>query len=185
MKSLYKTIIISISMFSILMCSSMIAYYSDTDTQTNNLSIGINTTDIEETYEPPETLTPGMEFAKNPTVKCTEGADCFVRVYCEFSNSNADLFSTLDINTTDWVKESDGFYYYKNKLSAGESTTPLFTKVKINDDATDKAINALNDLDLIVYSESVQAMNAETGNYYSDYTSAWAYWNTEKEGIIS
>ncbi len=173
------------SMLVLLRCSGIMAYFSDTDSQVNKVSIGINKIAIEEAFEPPENLTPGLEFIKKPTVKCTEGADCFVRVYCEFSNSNADLISSLDMNTTDWVKESDGYYYYKYKLSAGESTTPLFTKVKINDDATTKAIDAIKNLDLIVYSESVQALNAETGAYYTDYTSAWAYWNTEKEGILS
>lgn len=129
---------------------------------------------------------------KNPSVECVkeDGAvDCYVRMYCEYADSTAEDITDIDFNTTDWTaKQDDGYYYYKKKLSPGESTKPLFTKVTVKSEEGDghsvaDIISNVYDFDLICYAESVQAYDAKGDTYYTDYSSAWEYWNQEKEGL--
>lgn len=129
------------------------AYLTDADRVTNNISIGINTTEIVEEFSPPESVQPGDSFTKKVQVKNVGSVDCYVRVFCEYSDSDfIDLF-TLDLNTSDWSsKQNDGYYYYSKILKPGELTEPLFTTV------TYHGLDEFQDsLDIIVYEESVQS----------------------------
>lgn len=129
------------------------AYLTDADRVTNNISIGINTTEIVEEFTPPESLQPEDSFTKKVQVKNIGSVDCYVRVFCEYSDSDfANLF-TLDMNTSDWSsKQSDGYYYYSKILKPGELTQPLFTTVTYHGQDEFK-----DSLDIIVYEESVQS----------------------------
>lgn len=148
------------------MAYSSYAYYSDSHDKVNKLSIGENTTVIQETFTPPDHIVPGDTFTKKPVVKNTGTVPCYVRMFCELSNSDAAAFTTLDFNTTDWTeKQSDGYYYYKKILQPGASTTALFTTVKISDSID---ASQLMDYQIIVYEESVQSGG------FSNYTEAFA-----------
>ena len=163
-----------------------IAYFSDRDNQQNVLTVGKNEITIVEEFDPPPTITPGTVITKIPQVKSEdiEGAvDCYTRAYVAFSDTRAEGLMSYEIDTSKWVDGGDGYYYYTDVLKPGELTVPLFTNVTVNSEVTQEEIDEITDLDLIVYAESCQAKDKTTGKNYTDYESAWSYWNTEKEGI--
>ena len=55
----------------------------------------------------------------------------------------------IDYNTSDWIKKSDGYYYYCRILKTGEESTPLFKTLAAKSDA--------DGFKIICYSETVQA----------------------------
>ena len=182
-----KLIITSAALLLMTLTLSTSAYLTAADSKSNDFTIGVNTIGIEEPNFDSSgvVVSEGTSFLKDPCVYVSEGVDCYVRVYCEFDNSMAEDYVSMNINTTDWIKGTDGFYYYKNKLSAHESSTPLFTEVEIAGDG--EHTYTARDFDIIVYAESCQAYKA--GNtlsenaYFDNYTAAWNYWNQAKEAI--
>lgn len=188
----FKIAVISIASAVAIACAGATAYFSDRDSQENKITVGVNTIKINEDFTPPDDVKPGDVIMKNPSVECVkeDGAvDCYVRMYCEYADSTAEDITDINFNTTDWTaKQDDGYYYYKKKLSPGESTKPLFTKVTVKSEESDghsvaDIISNVYDFDLICYAESVQAYDAKGDTYYTDYSSAWEYWNQEKEGL--
>ena len=195
MKNIKKVAIVSAA--AVLAVSSMatMAYFSDKDDAVNKFTVGINDISIvEPTYSENDESNPyheGDSFLKNPSVVCPSvlspngeetNVDCYVRVYCEFDNSLAEDYVKINYNTEDWSeKQPDGYYYYKSKLAVGATTEPLFEEVSIAE--SDEHTYDIDDFDIIVYAESVQAKNAKTGEFFADYASAWAYWNEPKEAL--
>ena len=55
------------------------AYLIANDSVSNEFTIGENKIEIEEEYDPPEKLTPGIEINKKPSVKNTGNLYCYVR----------------------------------------------------------------------------------------------------------
>lgn len=155
---------------------SAVAFFADKDSAVNKISIGKNDISITEQFSTPDSISPGDVITKKPVVKVS-GTDCYVRIFCEFSDSNVN-YAKLDFNTTDWTeKQADGYYYYKHKLSDGEETKPLFTKVTIDDTIADSEIS---DFDIIVYSESAQAYDTYNHTEFTDYRTAWQFWEQRK-----
>lgn len=152
-------------------CIVSYAYFCDKDIKSNPFRPAKNDTTITEEF-PNEPLEPGKKLTKIPqveSIKSDKNCDSYVRVFCEFSDSKANDFATLDLNTKDWTeKQPDGYYYYKSILPVGEKTTPLFTSVQIADIPKDKLI----DFDVIVYAESCNA-RSKTGDLYADYSVAF------------
>ena len=54
------------------------------------------------------------------------------------------------LDTENWVKGEDDYYYYKKPVSEGESTTELFTGIRVAKEMEQK------ELEVSVYEESVQ-----------------------------
>lgn len=86
-------------------------------------------------------IKPATSATKIVEVKNTGKAYAWIRVKVEKNiqldennaqnvsiTPNTDLL-TLDFNTTDWISGGDGYYYYKDKLTPGAVTEPLFTTV--------------------------------------------------------
>lgn len=136
------------------------AYLIANDSVQNEFTVGENKIEVEEEYDPPKKLEPGIVIPKKPRVKNTGNLPCFVRMRADFSDSAAKEFcEELDIDTVNWEYEADGYYYYKKLLPPGESTTELFKQLKIktvkeNGDALTEA--DLIDFDVLVFAESCQ-----------------------------
>ena len=155
---------------------SAVAYFADKDSAINKISVGKNDISIVEEFSTPDSIGSGDIIKKKPVVKVS-GTNCYVRIFCEFSDSNVN-YAKLDFNFTDWTeKQADGYYYYKHKLSDGDETKPLFTKVTIDDTATDSEIN---NFDIIIYSESAQAYDTYNHTEFTDYKTAWRFWEQRK-----
>lgn len=140
------------------------AYLMDADSARNQFTIGGNRINIHENFTPPKELRPGVSFSKKVRVDNVGPVDCYVRVFADFTDSDMGQYCDVDWNTTDWVKNADGYYYYKHRLVSGDSTTNLFTKVTVRSNTPAAAIK---DFDIIVYAESYQAAD------YADYQAAW------------
>lgn len=131
----------------------LFSYFTDETSRVNILKIGTNEVEIEEEMELPDII-PGSSFLKKPQIKNTGTVDCYVRTFIEFSDSYLDDQVSYDLNTTNWVKHSDGYYYYQHILPVNQYTTPLFTQVEVADTVTEG-------FDIIIYTESVQVIGED------------------------
>jgi len=155
---------------------------------------------IEETFPTVESQKAGENtFQKEVAVKNNGTAPCYVRVYMNFSdstirdssklsidgtnfkkwddylNKEATLPGTLLSDTADgeWIyldsgnEKLDKYFYYTKYLKPEESTDLLLKKIK----TTYENLQQITDFQVIVYSETVQAVDNE-GNFLSCQT-AW------------
>ncbi len=150
------------------------AYFTDRDEALNQCKPGHQTSTIEEEF-PETTPVPPNEsptFEKNVTVQNSseEGnVSCYVRARILYSNSDiGNLVVLHNLNLTNWIQKSDGYYYYKSRLDPGASTTPLFTSFTLDSrKATEESFFYAKDFKITIYEESIQAEN------YPDYQTAW------------
>lgn len=119
------------------------------------------------TYE--DKAMPGMTFTKEIKVQ-NNGSDAYVRVkiekkinldsnYSDGKTAKADL-DLIQLNFNDdekWVDGKDGYYYYKDALKKGETTTCLLKSVTIAPEMTNVYQNSGIDID--VSAEATQAKN--------------------------
>ena len=136
-----------------LLCLMMVGvtagFLVSTDSALNRLSCGHNTAGIVESYAPPSSFAKGDEITKEVKVKNEGSVPCYVRVFAEVSDPEARDAIDVDYNTSSWVKNSDGYYYYSRILKTGEESEPLFTTLTAKSDA--------DGFKIICYSETVQA----------------------------
>ena len=154
---------------------STAAYLSDHDEAGNILIPGFVETNITEEFPDPEpvpdhetTTLPKVVSISNPALS-EAACDCFVRARISFSDSDIGNALTLHFPSSDiWVRNPDGFYYYTEKLSPGESTKPLIDSVTIDPSMIPaSAKERLDHFDINIYEESVQAGG------FDEYTEAW------------
>lgn len=173
MKLNKKSCILAAVIVGLLCIGGIAAYLTDAAMLKNTLTVGYNEIEIIEDFTPPAELKPGVSFQKEVSVSNTGPVDCFVRVLSLFSRSDMEDMCNVDYNTTDWAyNETDQYWYYKHSLKAGNTTTPLFTTIKVHDDAKEAAIKAF---DIIVYAESYQ----DSGEF-SNYQDAWDHFHANK-----
>lgn len=149
------------------------AYFTSQRAQRNSIQIGNNEISIVEDFAPPKEMVAGENtYKKNVQVENIGTVPCYVRVFCQFSDSVVRDKSQFD-NGSDWVDAetygdnlpSDwtyisfdedsvlgGYYYYTKALSNGDKTQELFKRVK----TTFTTAEEVQDYQLIIYSESVQ-----------------------------
>lgn len=165
-KTIKSLLVICCVLLFIIGTGSLVAYLADKEEKNNSLSIGSNTISILQTYNPPETITPGISYKKDVQVRNDGLSDCYVRLKILFTDSDMEKFCTLEnLNTIDWLyNEADNWYYYTTKLSKDELTASIFTDVSISNDIETYQIK---DFEIITYAESIQA------NTFNDYEDAW------------
>lgn len=132
-------------------------------------------------YEP---MTLGETLAKDPTFHLTDGPDSYVFAKVEnvdelvakgfiVSNETAPTDDTPSaLNTTNWVKvanlpdgkgsDLDGYYRYKDIVSAGATMEPLFKSVRLKGNLTAMPQNV--NINILIQGVAVQSANltAET-----------------------
>lgn len=158
------------------------AYLISDKTVVNEFTVGENTIEIEEKFDPPPEIKFNEPFTKEVRIKNTGNIECYVRARVEFSDSFAEEYSELDYRTKPddpWIYNAiDGYYYYKEllppyqKLSDKETagiTDCLFSQVTIKNKAGGETITEDNlvNFDIMVYAESCEKGSAE------DYKEAW------------
>lgn len=143
------------------------AALTDADEKQNEFRVSDLKTEIEEEFVPPGTFEPEKDYQKIVTVKNTGDMNSFVRVLAlpvitKTDNSGAvtllpattegsDAVLTIDYNLADWIDGKDGYFYYRNKLTAGEKSTPLFTTVRMNQaNITNEYTDAVLDFEIKV-----------------------------------
>ena len=151
----------------ILVSKNVYAYLTHKDTVENNIVLGYNTISLQENYNPPLAMEKGISFTKEPYAVNTGNVDCYVRLKAVISDSRVADGITMDYNTEDYTYNSaDGYWYYKNAITPGERTVPLFTTVSIDDNADDRVLDGF---DVYVYAESVQKVDGKTMQETWDY----------------
>ncbi len=164
-----KLFIIILTMVALIAISiNVYAYLIHKDTVENDMILGYNTISLLENYEPPLTMEKGISFTKEPYATNTGNVDCYVRIKSVISDSRVADGITIDYNTEDYTYNSDdGYWYYKNAITPGQATSPLFTTVTISSEADDRVLDGF---DIYVYAESVQTVEGktmqETWNYF-------------------
>ena len=137
----------------LLLCLMMVGvtagFLVSTDSALNRLSSGYNTAGIVESYNPPSSFAKGDEITKEVKVKNEGSVPCYVRVFAEVCDPEERNVIDIDYNTSEWMKKSDGYYYYSRILNTGEESTPLFKTLTAKADA--------DGFKIICYSETVQA----------------------------
>lgn len=156
------------------------AYFSDYEKVNNQAAVGRNETEIVEDFPDP-TPTPtenGKEYKKivqisNDSEEGTANVDCYVRALVTFSNFDIGQAVTLTgLDTEHWIYDhTDGYYYYKDVLKKGSTTTPLFRGFEVNTEQVDtQYLSEWKDFQINIYEESVQKGDFE------DYKAAWKYY---------
>lgn len=95
------------------------AYFIDEGKKNNDFSIGRNSIDIEEDYNPPSELhIDDNVFKKEVSIVNTGNVDCYVRVFADFSDSfvkeNAFLSSEIENNPPSVVSNRGSWRYDEN-----------------------------------------------------------------------
>lgn len=157
-----------------------IAYFTSYDRMENVISIGYNSTEIEEEFPQPSPvpIEESPQYHKKVWVSNTAQndagalAECYVRVSLGYSHREfAEAVVLKDLDTENWVYKGDGYYYYKRPLKEGEKTTPLFTGFSIDSSKVDiNSLDHITEFEIQVYEESVQAEG------FDDFEKAWLFY---------
>ena len=145
------------------------AYLVNKQQKTNILTVGELKIKIDEEYNPPSEIIPGLSFNKKPYATNTGNVPCTLRARVIFSDSvagepnNMGGFCHLDYNTNYWeYNEEDDFWYYIDVntkepiiLNPGESciNNALFTTVTIDENISQ---NNIIPFQLSIYMEALQ-----------------------------
>ena len=171
-----KIVKIALLLCAVILCTlsinNIVAYLSDTETKINELTIGSVEIEILEDFEPPKELVPDMEFKKDVKITNTGESDCYIRIKAVYTDSVMGDHCSLDIDTENFVYNTeDNFYYYIHKLPVGETTPSLFTTVTIDNTITQAEIK---NFDILIYAESYES------SHFDNYDDAWAYYQRNK-----
>lgn len=164
---------LTLALMATLCIGGTLAYFTDTDDATNTFTVGnVDITLTEPKWEgsgskdAPEVY-PGEPLAKDPTVTNNGANPCFVRIKVEGLNclGNAGMITYRTDYVTDklgdnWVKGTDGYFYYNKVLEVGDTTDALFDQIVMPTGLTNgDATTAYN---VNVTAEAVQAQGAKT-----------------------
>lgn len=139
------------------------AYLTDHEEIVNVINMGHNEIIPPEVFPPiPTPVPPSGSIVKKVQAKNTGDVPCYVRAYVICSEP---IKAITGLDTTNWVKGNDGYYYYKKVVPVGGTTTYLFTGLTVADGYEEEQ------LEVTVYEESVQTSDGT--NEYSNYQEAW------------
>jgi len=187
MKKKVVTLSLVVALIATAAIGGTFAYFTDTDKATNEFTVGnvdIELTEPNWAEEEKEDVYPGERLAKDPTVENIGKNPCFVRVHV----TNLDQFveaygedAMINLRTDyvdgklgdNWVKHSDGYYYYtkplvvkgteNNEWNGGlaSKTDALFDQIVIPAEIKNGAVN--KDIEVLV--QAVQAQGAKEPNW--------------------
>ena len=162
----------AVCMVAILAIGGTLAYFTDKDDATNTFTVGnVDITLTEPNWEgsgsqdAPEVY-PGEPLAKDPTVTNDGANPCFVRIKVEGLDclGNAGMITYRTDYVTDklgdnWVKHTDGYFYYNKVLAVGAKTEALFDQIVIPTGLENG--DAETEFNVVVKAEAVQAQGAK------------------------
>lgn len=152
---------------------TMARYQGKTGEMVNTFTVGNVDTQIIEIFN----QLSNTEYQKEPRVTNTGANDCYVRLMVTVTPVEALDRLSIDYDTEHWTRdEATGWYYYKEELAPGQSTTPLFTTVKVDYNETDKP---WIDFDIILYQEAVQAEVIKDGKTVTEMADIWALYDAQ------
>lgn len=153
----YKTVAVLTACIFSAAAGVTCAYLIADDSAENTLSGSKVETTIVEEFERPDDPGPGTVIKKVPRIHSDSDVDCYVRARVEFTNDGDSLCDPLKINEG-WALAEDGYFYWRDALSPGQDTGPLFETVKFR---ADIAAEDIQSFDILVYAEAVQARGVD------------------------
>lgn len=135
-------------------------YMTDFSERINELFTAHDRIELEEEFDPPETLNPGDYVVKRAWVRNVGDIDCYVRAMCLLSTDDVLPYATLNLSSEGWsAPDSDGWMYCPTVLAPGTSTTTMLEGIQI---APGSPQEAMESFDVFVLAESVQAYGYDT-----------------------
>ena len=120
-----------------------------------------------EPFKDLEGVMPNTTVTKIAEIKNIGKSDAWIRVKIQKSielkydgTPDTDLVE-LNLNDTDWITDGE-YYYYKNALKPGETTTPIFTSVTFKAAMGNEYQGAKATVD--IYAQAVQTANNPATN---------------------
>lgn len=157
------------------LAAGSLAYFSDETTTHNVITSGGVTIELNEWADEAKTepfpvkegvggVMPGQTVTKIAEITNTGAGDAWVRVKITTAielargvNAEPDLsLVQLALNTTDWTKQGE-YYYYNKSLAPGQTTAPLLESVTFSADMGNEYQNATAHVTL--NAEAVQTAN--------------------------
>ncbi len=165
---------------SVMAMGLTLAFLRDQKQVTNTFTVGnVKITLTEPLWEQPETVEPGVAYAKDPTVTNVGANDAWIRVNVTVSDWAAFQTAAAAHGLTDlgaifgghdealWtraaiIENADDTvtysYYYNTILAAGATTGALFTSVTVPALFTSEEMEALgNDFSITITADAIQA----------------------------
>lgn len=160
------------------------AYIASTSSTQNKFSVGKDEIQIIEKVDNASDLQQEMNYTKDVAIKNTGDVPCYIRVFLDFSDSKAKDVSQVSADGVNYYTWSDflqnlpekwtyislgndktvgGYFYYKDPVSVGGTTTSLLKNVK-----TTFKENEEKPYDIIVYAESVQTVSPDADGVWKD-----------------
>ena len=145
MRNKRKLIIIVASILLMLAVGSTIAYLTTSDTFENVFNTASCAVKAQETFSSPSDWKPGDETAKTVSVtsQCSSCLNARVSYTEKWEDKDGNELSLIKNgrrvaiinfdNTSDW-ELIDGYYYYKNDLANGDTTSSFIKSVTYNPD---------------------------------------------------
>ena len=159
----WVTALAALCLLSLMTWKGAAAYLSSRDKMANQLSVGQVKTVIKETFPPVPSPKPGKQYQKQIQAVNEKGSDCYARIRVSFDPEELEAYGTIDYNRSDWEREGE-YWYYKERLPEGASSSPLFQTVSFSGDTPPELMDSF---DLFVELESCQAGN------WDSYRQAW------------
>lgn len=104
-----KIVIPTLCALAVITAGVTVAYFTSAARSKNSFTIGTNTITIDENFKPPKELKTGLNtYKKQIKIKNTGTTDAFVRVYVEFSDSDAGNCSFISSNAPSSVSIPGG-----------------------------------------------------------------------------
>lgn len=116
-----KIVIPTLCALAVITAGVTVAYFTSAARSNNSFTVGTNTITIDENFKPPKELKTGLNsYKKQIKIKNTGTTDAFVRVYAEFSDSDAgnSSFISSDAPSSVSIPEGTSFSDASKKLKA-------------------------------------------------------------------
>ena len=172
MKKKITAIALVVCLVAVAIVGGSLAYFTDTKEAENTFTVGNVEIKLTEpnwegsgSQDAPEVY-PGEPLAKDPTVTNDGANPCFVRIKVTgldcLGNAGMITYRTDYVADTlgdNWVKHTDGYFYYNKVLEVGAKTDALFDQIVIPTGLTNG--EAQNRFNVVVTAEAVQAQGAK------------------------
>lgn len=204
MKSRILSICSAVCLSLTVLAGASLAYFTDKDAKANTFTLGKVDIALTETeWTEPESVVPGVEYAKNPVVTNIGNNDAWIRVDVTISDADAflaaaethnigDIASALfRTDAADWndrwlavegspVIDGDGdtltySYYYRNICKVGENTGALFDSVTVPAAFNNSDMEAIGE----AFTIDVTAHAIQTADSYETVQEAFAAYQPE------
>ena len=163
----YKILAVAaaIAIISVGAVGTLAAYLTANDDAVNEITIGQNITEVQETFpDPPDIPPEGGLYTKDITVKNDDSVPCYIRISIEFSNNDigkAVGVGVVGANQWKYISEEEnkklgGYWYYMEPVAPGEKTRSLFNDIMFSEEMDPSLMPEDETFDVIVYEESVQ-----------------------------